>query len=97
MPFLHEGGACVHAMIRAPSENDRDHHQCGYVRDEGKCLTCNMLCIRRVGDVDDHVDGDVVVIDVGFVVVPDMEEGSKHRCLRNMDPRSIPLLLARYS
>jgi hypothetical protein len=60
-----------------------------------------MLCIRLVGDV-----GDVDVIDVGRVAdmtdaeseaVPHMEQGSRHLCPRNKDPRSILPLLAHYS
>lgn len=78
MPFLHEEGAYVHAMLYVPLESDRGRHRCGYVKDEGKYLTCNMSCIRLEGGVDGHVDGDVVVNDVGFVAVPGMGEGSRH-------------------
>lgn len=78
VPFLHEGGACVHAMMRVLLGSDRGCRRCGYVKDEDRYLTCNMSCSRLVDDVDDHVDGDVVVNDVEFVAVPGMGEGSRH-------------------
>jgi hypothetical protein len=56
VPLLDEVDACVHAMLCVPSRNGRGRHRCGYVKDEDKCLTCNMSCIRLVGDVDDAVD-----------------------------------------
>ena len=76
-PSRGEEDACVHAMPCDSSGNGRGCHQCGYVKGEDKCLTCNMLCIRLVGGVDDVVVG-AVVADVGLEVVLRMEEGSRH-------------------
>lgn len=100
-PWKDEVGAYVHAMLYVLLRRNRGRHGCGYVRGGGRYLTCNMLCIRLVGDV-----GDVDVIDVGRVAdmtdaeseaVPHMEQGSRHLCPRNKDPRSILPLLAHYS
>jgi hypothetical protein len=79
VPSRDEVGAFVHAMLCVPSENDRGHQRCDYVKGGDKCPTCNMSCIRLEGDVDVDDAVDVVAIaDVGMEAVLRMEEGSKH-------------------
>jgi hypothetical protein len=79
VPSRGEVGAYVHAMLCVPFGNDHGHHWCGYVKGEDKCLTCNTLCIRPVGDVDvDDSVGGAVVADVGLEAVLRMEEGNRH-------------------
>ena len=94
-------GAYVRAMLYVLSRRNRGRHGCGYVKGEGRCLTCNMSCIRLVGDVDGaDVTGVVDVADMTddvSEVVPHMEQGSRHSRPRNKDPRSILPLLAHYS
>jgi len=101
-PWKYEVGACVHAMLYVRLERIRDRHGCGYVKGEGRYLTCNMSCIRLVGGVVD--DADVIVgadvadtIGAGSEVVPRMEQGSMHLDPHNKDLHSIRPLLARYS
>ena len=100
-PWKDEVGAYVHAMPYVLLRRNRGRHGCGYVKGGGRYLTCNMLCIRLVGDVDD-----VDVTDLGRVAdmtdaeseaVPHMEQGNRHLCPRNKDLRSILPLLAHYS
>ena len=100
-PWKDEVGAYVHAMLYVLLRRNRGRHGCGYVRGGGRYLTCNMLCTRLVGDVDD-----VDVTDLGRVAditdaeseaVPHMEQGNRHLCPRNKDLRSILPLQARCS
>ena len=100
-PWKDEVGAYVHAMLYVLLRRNRGRHGCGYVKGGGRCLTCNMLYIRLVGGVD-GVDVTRVVdvadmTDAESEAVPHMEQGSRHLCPRNKDPRSILPLLAHYS
>jgi len=100
-PWIDEVGAYVHAMLYVLLRRHRGRHGCGYVKDEGRCLTCNMSCTRLVGDADDvDVTGVVDVADMtdaGSEAVLGMGQGSRHSHPRNKDLRSILPLLARYS
>jgi hypothetical protein len=100
-PWRDEVGAYVHAMLYVLLERNRGRHGCGYVKGGGRCPTCNMSCIRLVGDVDDvDVTGEVDVADMTDAeseAVLGMGQGSRHSRPRNKDLRSILPLLARYS
>ena len=100
-PWKGEVGAYGHAMLYVMSRRNRGRHDCGYVKGVGRCLTCNMSCIRLVGDVDDvDVTGVVDVADMtdaGSEAVLGMEQGSRHSRPRNKDLHSILPLPARYS
>jgi hypothetical protein len=80
VPSIDGVDACVHAMLCVPSGNDRGYHRCGYVKGEDRYLTCNMSCIRLVGDVDDVgvAGAGAVVAGVGLEAALRMEEGSRH-------------------
>jgi hypothetical protein len=100
-PWKDEVGAYIHAMLYVLLRKTRGPHGCGYVKGGGRCLTCNMSCIRLVGGADD-VDvigvADVAdMTDAGSEVVLGMEQDSRHLRPHNKDLRSILPLLARYS
>ena len=101
VPLAYEVGACGHAMLHGLLNRGHGQYECGYVKGEGRCLTCSMSCIHLVGDVDD-VDVTAVadvfdINDAGPEIAPRMEQGSRHLYPRSKDLRSILLLLARYS
>ena len=100
-PWTDEVGAYVHAMMYVLSRRSHGHHGYGYVKGEGRCLTCNMSCIHLVGGADDVDVTDAVDVadmtDAGSEVVLGMGQGSRHLRPRNKDPRSTLPLLARYS
>ena len=59
--LLDEVDAFDLAMVCSLWKRDRGARQYVDVMGEGKCPTCNMLCILPEGDgVDDHVSGDRV-------------------------------------
>jgi hypothetical protein len=45
VPWLDEVGACGRAMLDVLGKH-RECRQCGYVKGEGKCLTCNTSYIH---------------------------------------------------
>ena len=99
-PWGDEVGAYVHAMLYVLLRRSRGRHGCDYVKGEGRCLTCNMSCIRLVGD---GVDVDVIdVIDVadmtdaGSEAALGMEQDNRHLRPRNKDLHSTLPLPARY-
>lgn len=100
-PWRDGVGAYFHAMLYVLLRRNRGRHGCGYVKGGDRCPTCNMSCIRLVGDVDGvDVTG---VVDVAHItgaeseVVPHMEQCSRHSHPRNKDLRNILPLLAHYS